>query len=133
MEEKCHIRSLSTWSAISSQASGWLNNLGLLVVVDDSSLAWNVFDDLTVDVVDLGHVVGDVQVVEVLVGHDSLCVQVVAVDLGDNGLVELCVVVVLSDDCLQVGVLCLDNSQLSWELDLLSGVDASSNWWWSPA
>ena len=76
--------------------------MGLLVLVADSSLAGDVLDALTVDVVDLDDLVGDVCVVLVLVGDDSLCVQVVAVDGGDLCLVECGVVVVLSDDGLQV-------------------------------
>ena len=91
--------------------------MGLLVLVADSGLALDVLDTLSVDIVDLDDLVGDVCVVLVLVGDDSLCVQMVAVDGGDGGLVECGVVVVLSDDCLQVRVVGLNDSLLSWELN----------------
>ena len=123
----------TAWLTVGSQASGWLDLLGLLVVVEDTSLTWDELDALLVDIVDLGDVVGDVCVELVLVGDDSLCVQVVAVDLCDDGLVELCVVVVLSDNGLQVLVEGVDLSDLSWELDLLGSVDAWGNSWWSVA
>ena len=103
--------------------------MGLLIVVEDSSLALDVLDSLLVNVVDSCDVVGDVCVVLVLVCDDSLCVQVVAVDGGDDVLVECGVVVVLSDDGLQVLVECVDLSVLSWELDLLGSVDAWGNSW----
>ena len=91
--------------------------MGLLVLVADSGLALDVLDTLSVDIVDLDDLVGDVCVVLVLVSDDSLCVQMVAVDGGDGGLVECGVVVVLSDDGLDIGIVGLNNSLLSWELN----------------
>ena len=111
-------RDLQTaWLTVGSQTSGWLDSLGLLIVVEDASLAGDVLDSLTVDVVDSGDVVGDVCVVLVLVGDDSLGVQVVAVDGGDDVLVVCGVVVVLSDDGLDILIECVDLSVLSWESD----------------
>ena len=77
----------------------------------------HVLDSLSVDVVDLDNVVCDVCVVLVLVVNDSLCVQVISVDCCDDCLVQCCVVVVLSDNCLLVGIVCLQNSLLCWQLD----------------
>ena len=134
--ESRYLQWLTAWdqgAISSSQTLSWLDNLSLSSLVEDSLLAWNVLNTLTVNVIDLGDVVGHVQVVEVLIGHNSLGVQVVAVDLCDDGLVELRVVVVVSDDCLQVGIIGLDHSQLGWKLDLLGSVDAWSDWWWSVA
>ena len=102
---------------LAANASGWLNSLGLLVVVEDASLASDVLHALTVDVVDSGDVVGDVCVVLVLVGDDSLCVQVVAVDGGDDVLVVSGVMVVLSHDGLHILVEGVDLSVLGWQSD----------------
>ena len=101
MNYKSNLQSVA-WTTIGSQASGWLDCLCLLVIIEDSSLASNVLDSLLVDVVDSCDVVCNVCVVLVLVCDDSLCVQVVSVDCCDDVLVKCCVVVVLSDDCLQV-------------------------------
>ena len=93
---------------LTTNASGWLNSLGLLIVVEDTSLTGNVLDSLTVDVVDSGDVVCDIGVVLVLVCDDSLCVQVVSVDCCDDGLVVLMMDVVLNDECLACGKVLLD-------------------------
>ena len=102
---------------LATNASGWLNCLGLLVVVEDSSLASDVLNTLSVDVVDSCDVVCDVCVVLVLVCDDSLCVQVVAVDCCDDVLVECGVMVVLSDNSLDILIECVDLSVLCWELN----------------
>ena len=62
----------------------------------------NILDTLSVDIVDLDDLLGDVGVELVEVVNNSLGVQVVAVDGGDLGLVEGGRVVVLSDDGLEI-------------------------------
>ncbi len=117
----------------SSQAPGRLDYLRLLVVVEDSSLALNVLYSLSVNVVDLDDVVGDVRVVLAVIVDDALRVQMVSVHCCDDRLVVCCVIAVLSHDCLQVGVVCLEQSLLSWQLNHLGCVDAWSDGWWSVA
>ena len=87
---------------MATNAFGWLNSLGLLIVVEDSSLTLDVLNASSVDVIDLDNVVGNIGVVLVVVVDDALNVLVVSVNLGDNGLVECGAVVVLSDESLQV-------------------------------
>ena len=103
------------------------------MVVDHSGLTFHVFNSVTVDVVDLHNVVGDIGVVLVLIVDDSLGVQVVSVDGGDDVLVQCCVVVSLSEDCLHVSMIGLDDSLLCWQLHNLAGIYAWSHSWWSIA
>ena len=102
-------------------------------MVCDSALAGDILDALSVDIVGLDDLLGDVGVELVVVVNDSLLVQVITVDSGDVGLVERGAVVVLSHDGLEVRVVGLQEAELSWQLSLLSGVEGWSNWWWSIA
>ena len=76
----------------------------LLVRVKDATLARNMFDSLSMNVLYSSYVIGNVCVVVVLVCDDSLSVQVIAIDLGYDRLVQEYVVIIFSNKCSNVTV-----------------------------
>ena len=103
----CLLVLTTAWRAIGSQASGWLNLLGLLVAIKDTSLTWHLLDALTMNILNASDVVGHIGVVVVPVVNDALSVQVIAIDLGDHSLVDVLMVSVLSNYGLNIIIKCI--------------------------